>query len=50
MATPQLQTAIKAALNAGKIISRESLRVDTLEVHEKTQFDFFSRVDTDCQE
>ena len=38
------------ALNAGKIISRESLRVDTLEVHEKTQFDFFSRVDTDCQE
>lgn len=48
--SPQLQTAIRAALKAGKIISRESGNVDSLEVHEKTQFDFFSRVDTECQE
>lgn len=48
--SPQLQTAIRAALKAGKIISRESGNVDSIEVHEKTQFDFFSRVDTECQE
>lgn len=46
----QLQTAIRAALKAGKIISRESGNVDSIEVHEKAQFDFFSRVDTECQE
>lgn len=49
MASAQLEIAIKAALKAGKIISRESLRLDQIEIREKAQFDFVSQVDIECE-
>jgi len=49
MASAQLEVAVKAALNAGKIINRESLRLDQVEIHEKAQFDFVSTVDLACE-
>ncbi len=45
MASPQLEIATRAALAAGKIINRESLRLDRIEVVEKAQFDYVSEVD-----
>ena len=45
MASAQLEIAIRAALNAGKIISRESNRLDQIQVQEKAMFDFVSEVD-----
>lgn len=45
MASPQLQIAMRAALAAGKIINRESLRLDRIEFREKAQFDYVSEVD-----
>ncbi|MBO5658278.1 MAG: inositol monophosphatase [Duodenibacillus sp.] len=49
MASAQLEVAIKAALKAGQIISRESRNLDGIDAQEKAQFDFVTRVDLDCQ-
>lgn len=49
MASAQLEIAIKAALKAGKIINRESVRLDQVEIQEKAQFDFVSNVDLECE-
>lgn len=49
MASAQLEIATRAAINAGKIINRESLRLDQIEVREKAQFDYVSQADIDCE-
>ena len=49
MASAQLEVAIQAARRAGNYINRESLSLDSIEVHEKAPFDFVSRVDTESQ-
>ena len=49
MASAQLDVAIQAARRAGNYINRESLSLDSIEVHEKAPFDFVSRVDTESQ-
>lgn len=50
MASAQLEIAIKAALKAGQLINRESGNLDSLDVREKSPFDFVSNVDVACQE
>ncbi len=49
MASAQLEIATRAALAAGKIINRESLRLDRIEIREKAQFDYVSDVDIACE-
>lgn len=49
MSSPQLEIAVKAALRAGRLINRASLRLDQIEVHEKAKSDFVSQADIDSQ-
>ena len=49
MSSAQLEIATRAALYAGKIINRESLRLDQIEIREKAQFDYVTQADIDCE-
>ncbi|HBN73256.1 MAG TPA: inositol monophosphatase [Sutterella sp.] len=49
MSSAQLEIATRAALGAGKIINRESLRLDQIEILKKGKFDYVTQTDIDCE-